>query len=255
MPFRDDIIDKNIPVPMYYQLKNIILKAIKEERLKPGDAIPTEIEFSEMFDISRTTIRQAIMELVMEGYLFRVKSKGTFVAKPKVRQAFVSRIKASHELVREQNLVPTTKVLAKDIEPASEEVAEALGIKEGDRVVYMMRLRYVNEEPILFSESYLPHPLCKELLETDMEACGLYEFLDKDENTKAVRSTRSLIAIVAGKFEAGMMQIDRGAPIQLTRSVSYNKDDLPVEYTVTKFRGDRNEFIVELKENFSFCPR
>ena len=247
MPFKNDVIDKNIPVPMYYQLKNIILKALRDESLKPGDMIPTEAEFSEMFDISRTTIRQAIGELVMEGYLHRVKSKGTFVAQPKIRQAFVSRIKASHELVREQNMVPMTKVLSLGKEEAPQEVAEALDIYEGDTVAKMARLRYVNEEPILISESYLPLPLCEAILQTNMEQCRLYEFLDKTDETRAVRSTRSLTAIVAGKFEASMMQIAKGAPVQLTKSVSYNKDDIPVEFTVTKFRGDRNEFIVELK--------
>ena len=246
MPFSEASIDKSTPIPMYYQLKNIILKAINDESLKPGDMIPTELEFSDMFDISRTTIRQAIGELVMEGYLYRVKSKGTFVAKPKIQQAFVSRIKASHELVREQNLIPATKILELKEAGAPLEAAQMLDIAEGARTAKMVRLRYVNGEPIIFSESYLPMPLCAEILNTNMEAFGLYQFLDQNGETRAVRSTRSMTAIVAGKFEAAIMQIPKGAPIQLTKSVSYNKDDLPVEFTISKFRGDRNEFVVEL---------
>ncbi len=246
MPFTEASIDKSTPVPMYYQLKNIILKAIKDESLKPGDMIPTELEFSDMFNISRTTIRQAIGELVTEGYLYRIKSKGTFVAKPKVQQAFVSRIKASHELVREQNLIPATEILELKEASAPIEAAAILGIKEGARTAKMVRLRYVNGEPIIFSESYLPLPLCADILNTNMEECGLYQFLDKKDETRAVRSTRSMTAIVAGKYEAAIMHIPKGAPIQLTKSVSYNKSDLPVEYTISKFRGDRNEFVVEL---------
>ncbi|MBC5648534.1 GntR family transcriptional regulator [Christensenella tenuis] len=246
MPFQNDHIDKNIPVPMYYQLKTIILEAIRDERFKPGDVIPTEAEFSEMFGISRTTIRQAIGELVMEGYLYRVKSKGTFVAQPKVQQAFISRIQASHELVREQNMVPTTRVLMLAMERASREAAAALQMKEHAQAVKLVRLRYVDEEPILISESYLPLPLCKAALETDMEHCGLYEFLDKAAETQAVRSVRSLTAIAAGKYEADMMRIERGAPVQMTKSISYNAQGVPVEFTVSKFRGDRNEFVVEL---------
>ena len=231
---------------MYYQLKTILLEAIRDERFKPGDVIPTEAEFSELFGISRTTIRQAIGELVMEGYLYRIKSKGTFVAQPKIRQAFVSRIQASHELVREQNMVPKTKVLMLRKEKASREAAEALQMQESAQVAKMVRLRYVDEEPILISESYLPLPLCKAVLEMNMEHCGLYEFLNKAAETQAVRSVRSLTAIAAGKYEAEMMQIEKGAPIQMTKSVSYNARGIPVEFTVSKFRGDRNEFIVEL---------
>lgn len=78
------------------------------------------------------------------------------------------------------------------------------------------------------------------MLDKDMEAYKLYQFLDGYESTKAVRSTRSLTAIVTSKFESGLMQIDKGAPMQLKKSISYNKNDLPVEYTITKFRGDHN---------------
>lgn len=245
MPFTDAVIDKNTPVPMYYQLKNIILKAIKENQLQSGDAIPTEIELSEMFDISRTTIRQAIMELVMEGYLYREKSKGTFVAKPKVVQETFTKIRASHELVKSQNMVPTTKILDMSKTKADAEVAEMLRIPLDSTVVKMTRLRYANDEPILFSETYVPK-ICFDILNYDMEKTGLYEFLDKNEETKAVRSTRALEAIVAGKTLSDLMQINKGDPIQLTKSISYNKDDVAVEFTITKFRGDRNVFVVEL---------
>ena len=84
--FSKESIDKNTPVPMYYQLKKIILDMIREGKLKPGDMIPTELELSDIFGISRTTTRQAIMELVMEGPLYRIKSKGTFVAEKRVIQ-------------------------------------------------------------------------------------------------------------------------------------------------------------------------
>jgi GntR family transcriptional regulator len=245
--FSNELIDKNTPVPMYYQLKTIILKAIRDQKLKPGDMIPTEAEFSQMFDISRTTIRQALSELVMEGYLYRIKSKGTFVAQPKVRQAFINRIKASHELVREQNLEPRTQVMDLSLVNAPSDAADALQIGAGANVVRMIRLRYVNDDPILFSESYLPVPLCGEMLHMDMETCGLYQFLDKSDATHAVRSVRSMTAVAAGKYEAQLLGIQKGDPIQLTKSVSYTKDGVPVEYTVTKFRGDRNEFVVELK--------
>ena len=245
MPFKDEVIDKNIPIPMYYQLKNLILKAMKEGKLKPGDAIPTEAEFGEMFSISRTTVRQAIMELVMEGYLHREKSKGTFVSKPKVVQETFTKIRASHALLRGQNMIPTTKVLEMGKMLADAEVAAKLDIAEGSEVVKMSRLRYANEEVILYSDTFVP-PLCFDMLNYDMEATGLYEFLDKREETRAVRAVRELEAIVAGRHLSELMGIQKGDPIQQTKDVTYSKDDVPVSYTVTKFRGDRNVFVVEL---------
>ena len=74
-------LDKNVPIPLYYQLKRLILEDIENGTYPIGSDIPTELQLSEMFDISRTTVRQAITELVQEGRLYRVKSKGTFCCK------------------------------------------------------------------------------------------------------------------------------------------------------------------------------
>ena len=72
---KDEVLDKTIPVPLYFQLKTLIKNKIKDGTYKSGDLIPTENELSDMFGISRTTVRQAVTELVHEGYLYRIKSK------------------------------------------------------------------------------------------------------------------------------------------------------------------------------------
>jgi len=131
--FSKETIDKNTPIPMYYQLKKIILDMIKDGRLKPGDMIPTEMELSEIYGISRTTTRQAIMELVTEGQLYRVKSKGTFVAEKRVVQDFTNVIRASHNLLQAQNVKTTTKVLELSVVRADDWISKMLQIVEGKR--------------------------------------------------------------------------------------------------------------------------
>lgn len=71
-------IQKDIPIPLYYQLKELILSEIKNGNYPGGSMIPTESEICSFFHISRTTVRQAITELVQEGHLYRVKSNGYF---------------------------------------------------------------------------------------------------------------------------------------------------------------------------------
>ena len=78
--------DKDVPVPLYYQLKEIIREDIERGRLSPGRSIPSERELVDRYNISRMTVRQAISELVVEGYLYRQRGKGTFVAEPKIKQ-------------------------------------------------------------------------------------------------------------------------------------------------------------------------
>ena len=71
----DYTLNKETPIPLYFQLKTLILDRIKDGTYCPGDLIPTENELSAMFDISRTTVRQAVTELVREGYLKPLKEK------------------------------------------------------------------------------------------------------------------------------------------------------------------------------------
>ncbi len=245
-PFLDETIDKNVPVPMYYQLKKMIQNMIKDGRLKPGDMLPTEMELSDMFSISRTTTRQAIMELVMEGALYRVKSKGTFVAENRVVQDFTNVIRASHNLLEAQNVKTTTKVLELHIIKSDVHVGNMLGLKPGSEVVHLKRLRFVNQEPNVLADAYLPMD-CKEMLETDMERTGLYQFLDSRQETMPVYAVRNLEAVSAEGGDAELLGIEKGAPIQLTTSVTYTKDERPIEYSIARFRGDRNVFRCEIR--------
>ena len=230
---------------MYYQLKKIISDMIQDGSLKPGDMIPTETELSEFFGISRTTTRQATTELVMEGKLYRVKSKGTFVMKKRVMQDFTNVIRASHNLLQGQNVRTTTKVLELSVAKASSLVCEMLQIDEGEEVIHLRRLRFVNEEPNVLADAYILM-ICKDMLNTDMNKTGLYQFLDQREETTPVRAVRNLEAVSADKEDAELLEILEGAPIQLTTSVSYTKDGKPIEYSIAKFRGDRNVFHCEV---------
>ena len=243
--FEKEKIDKGTPIPLYFQLKNIILKYINEGNLKPGDSIPTEMELAQIFDISRTTIRQAITELVMEGYLTRVKSKGTFVQRPPIRQEYIRSVRASHEHIRQQNMVPRTKILELHEDTADGEIPEELKIETGSPIVKMMRLRFANEEPILYTENYLSI-FAKKILDVDMEKCGLFEFLDRDDKTRITKSVRTLSAVAANEEDAKLLNMKIGEPIQLSKSISYNQFGIPIEYAIVRFRGDRNIFTVEL---------
>lgn len=243
--FSKESIDKNTPVPMYYQLKKIILDMIREGKLKPGDMIPTELELSDIFGISRTTTRQALMELVMEGQLYRIKSKGTFVAEKRVMQDFTNVIRASNNLLQTQNVKTTTKVLELSVVKANDRVSKMLQLKEGEDVIYLRRLRFVNDEPNVLMDAYLPG-CCKDMLNIDMDKTGLYEFLDREVETAPVKAVRELEAILADEREAELLGIKKGDPIQLTTSVTYAKEEQPIEYSIAKFRGDRNVFRCEV---------
>ena len=112
-------------------------------------------------------------------------------------------------------------------------------------MIHLRRLRFVNDEPNVLADAYLPM-CCRDMLDRDMNKTGLYEFLDQSAETTPVKAVRELEAISAEESEAELLGIKEGDPIQLTTSVTYTKEGKPIEYSIARFRGDRNVFRCEV---------
>jgi GntR family transcriptional regulator len=240
-------INKDIPIPLYYQLKEILLEYINEIHENHEEPIPTEVELSNHFNISRPTVRQAINELVVEGYLFRVKGKGTFIAKPKINQDFLKSLDNFNSEMKKKGLTPSTKVLDLKIIKSDEKVSSALNLKFESKVIQLTRLRYANDEPNVFVTTYLPFDKCPGILDKNFQNQSLYEVLEQEYNLIVYKVTRRLEAILAGEFECDLLEIEKGAPIQFFESIAYLQDGSPIEYSLAKYRGDRNKFTFELQ--------
>jgi GntR family transcriptional regulator len=241
----DKILNKENPTPLYYQLKEILLEYIPNHR--QDSPIPTELELSHHFGISRPTVRQAISELVTEGYLYRIKGKGTFVARPKIHQEFLRVLDSFNNEIAKKDLKPSTKVLGMKVIECDKDISKALNIAVGSKVIKLKRLRFVNDEPIVIVTTYLPFNKCNLILEKDFEKESLYTVLEKDCGYILSKAVRELEAILAGEYEASLLKIEEGAPIQFIKSVTYLSDNTPIEYSFAKYRGDRNKFTFEMK--------
>lgn len=244
MDFYKKKLDKNIPIPLYFQLKELILAAIKDGSYKKDSLLPTEKEFSEIFGISRTTVRQAIAELVQEGWLYRVKSKGTFVSTPKINQDFISRLVPFAEEMETSGKVPGTEVLELKVIPARDSVAVLLQISPGDSVIYLYRRRFADEEPILTVETYLPYADCAFIMDHDLVNNSLYEIMAEREETEIHCVKRRVEAVEATVGDKKFLGIKKGKPIQLFSSLGYNVYGKPMEYSVARYRADRSSFEV-----------
>lgn len=239
-------IDKAIPVPLYYQLKEWVLSEIKKGTYKSGGLIPTEKELSESFQISRTTVRQAITELVSEGWLYRVKSKGTFVSQPKINQDFVRKVESFNDQIIRSGMTPSTEVLECSTQKATDEIARNLEIQVNSQVIYLHRKRLADGEPIVTVKTYLPHDKCAFVLGRNLEEERLYSILGEQEETRIFRVHRLIEAVEARTADVNLLDIRRGKPIQHFTSVGFNAYGRPIEYSLARYRGDRNSFEVVL---------
>ena len=145
-------------MPLYSQIKQIILNDIKNGVYRLNETIPTEKQLQEIFGVSRMTIRLAIDALVAEGYVVKERSKGTRVIYPKITESLNEVTNFSQEM-RNKGIQYNIHSVEVTIVKAGEDIANALQIEEGVNVLRLHRVYYVNQEPLCSITSYLPAAL------------------------------------------------------------------------------------------------
>ena len=239
-------LDRDIPVPLYYQLKQFMITNIENGKLKEGDAVPTEEELCSILNISRATIRQAFSELVTEGRLKRQKAKGTFIAKPKIEGRFFQVIESYNDEMLKKGLQPSTIVVDSGL-THDRDILEKLGLDGRSSCVYINRVRYANNEPMVYTRTHLPAKQFKGLLAVDWGKNSLYKTLEEEFGIVVHRVSRRLQVALSDEELSKLLGIPEGSPIYVVYTTSYTKNGMPVEYSIANYRGDLNEFRIDLE--------
>lgn len=239
-------IKKKIPHHLFIQQD--LLKKIQSGDYAQGHLIPKESELTEIYQVSRPTVRQAIQYLVNDGYLERRKRRGTIVKQQKINQEFTHIIESYDSEMNRKGLHPKTKVLTFKIDKATHEIATNLQIKEYDDIYKLVRLRYAESKPIVLVTTYLPVKLLPNFIDNDFTLEKLYSILEK-MNYPIVQIRRKLDVLKADETTSDLLDIEEGDPIFYFHSIGYTFDRLPIEYSISKYRGDINSFIFELNHN------
>ncbi|MBQ6374006.1 MAG: GntR family transcriptional regulator [Clostridia bacterium] len=239
-------LDKSTPIPLYYQLKQILLDAIRRGDYPVDGMIPTEKELSEMFHISRTTVRQAITEMVQEGWLYRIASKGTFVARLKIKQDFIKKLETFNEQIIRTGCRPSTELLKLEVTEMPAAVRDQFKVTGDRRYIYLYRRRFADDDPIVTVETWLPHERCSFVMDHDFSVESLYNVLSADDATRICHVNRILEAVAADSRDVATLNVRQGTPIQFAATIGYNRAEEPIEYSLARYRGDRNRFEVDL---------
>ena len=245
--FSEIKLDKNIPVPLYYQLKKQLLSLIEDGTLKGGDQLPPEQELCEQLNVSRPTVRQAFGELSTEGYLNRFKGSGTFVSAPKVSARFFSKLESFNSEMQLKGKVPASKVLLLEKTTTFPKANEALGLSIDDPLIHLTRLRFADDVPLVLVDTFLPYSPFSQLLEIDFETHSLYQVLEQKYNTYVCRVSREIEAVTARRKEAELLQCSPNQALILVESLAYaTGKSKPTEFSIARYRGDINIFSVEV---------
>lgn len=239
-------IDRTSFIPLYAQVVESLRAYIEGGELKPGEQLPGEGELCQIFDVSRTVIRQALATLEKDALIVREKGKGTFIAKPKLPERWFQKLTGFHRSYADQGYSPHSRVLQQELVSASEQVADKLNIRQDADVILIKRLRYVGDEPIALATSYFPHRLFPSLLNADLSERSLYDYLETEYGIEIARGHRTFEAVLARAMEAELLEVPLGAPLLLLESVTFLVDGTPFEYFKALHRGDRSRFELEV---------
>jgi GntR family transcriptional regulator len=231
-------VDRSSPVPLYYQVAQVLERAIEAGDLVPGDRLDNEIALAGSLGLSRPTMRRAIQYLVERGLLVRKRGIGTRVVHPAVRRPV--ELTSLYDDLTAEGRHPTTDVLRLAEVPASDAVAHVLGVAEGAPVVALERLRHADGEPLALLRNHLPAGIVP-LTEEAMRANGLYRTM-RAAGIRLHLASQVIGARSATTTEARLLAEPRGAPLLTMRRTAYDDTGRVVEYGDHVYRASVYSF-------------
>jgi len=241
------MIDPNGAMPKYYQLANILRQQIENGDFQAHDAIPSERQLEERYNLSRPTIRQSIDLLARQGYLYRVHGKGTFVSPPKLQKGMLELTSFSEDM-RKRGLTPGHQILEFGYVQPDAKIRKQLEIDDPEKqVLRIKRLRFGDDIPIGLQDSYLALEKDQTITREEMgEGGSIYAILQEKYGIFPTEADETLEVTLATKTEADLLQITEGSPLLLNERTLWSQDRKAIEFVRILYRGDRYKYLVRL---------
>ena len=205
--------------------------------MRPGDRLPSDADLCSEFGVSRMTARNAMQRLAEEGIVERVPGRGSFVATPPDHRRADRLLSFSREMER-QGREPSSKVLSREIRPASATSAVRLGLREGDPVIVLTRLRLADGQPIALETATLDRRASAVVTSSDLEHGSLHEALARAGHVLR-RGTATITAEAASRDDARLLEIRPGDPLLVERRIIVDAHNRPIEATESRYPADR----------------
>lgn len=235
-------LDRSSAVPLYRQLADQIERAIRTGAIEPGAEIGNEIRLARRLGVSRPTIRQAILHLVEKGLLVRRRGVGTHVVDPPIARPL--RLTSLFDDLAATNQRPRTALLAFELVVASAQVADVLGLVEGQPVIHLLRLRFAADQPLAIMENYLPGDLV-DLTAADLSGTGLYGAL-RGRGIPLKVATQRIGARAGTEEECRMLGEPAHSPMLAIERITHDGNARVVEYASHLYPASRYEYAMTL---------
>src|SRR5206468_6928445 len=231
--------------PRYREIEQAMRQRLA--KLAPGAELPSDAELCEEFGVSRMTARHAMHRLVQEGLLFRAPGRGTFVAEAPTHRRANSLLSFSNEM-RRQGRVPTSRILGRALRAPTREEVVRLQLKEGEKVLWLKRIRLADGEPIALESTRLNRRTAAAVLMASLERESLHAVLVR-AGFPPTKGRATIDAEGASADDALWLQMRKGDPMLVERRVIVDDRGRPLEFTESRYPADRYaldvDFVVE----------
>ena len=234
---------------LHEQAAEYIRGRIQSGEYPVGSQIPTENELCALLGVSRPTLRQALDTLAREGWLMRVKGRGTFVTEPKVAHESTRFVTGSRAESEKNHRTLRTRVLDLAVERAPEAAARELQLPAGAKVTRLVRLRhlegYRNNAPVVYTTLYVPHKLFPDMAQLDFTDLSFYEVM-AGRGLVVRHASRRLEVVLPPAEVAAQLEISPFEPTILITSTGLTGDGKRVEYTESYYPAGSSSFLIEV---------
>jgi GntR family transcriptional regulator len=228
--------------PLYSLVASRAEELIATGAWQEGQRLPPERQLCREFDVSRSTLRQALGELDARGLISRHQGRGTFVTRPRMQLPIADAFSISDAL-RQNGMAISTRVIDVRLIEASRQLASDLACLPGDPLVVIERLRSGNGEPMVLDIAHLREILFPGLAQADLEHRSLYEILATDYGRHVAEARETIEPVILTPRECQLLDVPLHTPALLTRRITTDADGVIVAFGQVLLRGDRSRYL------------
>jgi GntR family transcriptional regulator len=232
------VIDRDSPLPLYSQLKQILLEQILDGSFACDQPIPGEAELEKRYLVSRITVRRALGELATEGYLRRHPGKGTFVIQDGLQDRS-GQLGGFAEDLRSRGFKVASKILLCDRRPAPQGVAQTLDVEIGQPLLFFQRLIYADGSPLALGTIYVNVGEEISFTPAELVSESVFILLEHKYGIALVRSEQSVEAAILFGDQAELLEAKPNSPALISSFTVYNTQGKPIVFGKAVYRGDR----------------
>jgi DNA-binding GntR family transcriptional regulator len=235
-----DRIDRDSFEPAYLQLVNILRRQIAAGAFRPGSQLPSEAQLKSKYGVSPMTVRRAINVLIDQGVVSTSQGKGTFV-RPLDLRTFTFQLEELQHLFQNKDRT-TIKLLQVRLNSADEQTAAKLSIPPGERVIFISRLIFKDDEPVILHREYLVYDPTRPIVESEMEVTTLQGLLMGNGQSDFKKGTFTIHAAILDDGESRLLMVPVASPAFRLEHVFFDFDDREVSWGQFLCPGDHLQF-------------